>query len=87
MSSTRKFPRGVKNNYSNEEKLALGELVEKCKKYLENTPPPPPPPPPPPYLENFPTAPFIPISPSISNQRIGGKNPKFPSAGTLFYVV
>ena len=42
MSSTRKFPRGVKNNYSNEEKLALGELVEKRKKYLENTPPPSP---------------------------------------------
>ena len=37
MSSTRKFPRGAKNNYSNEEKLALGEPVEKCKKYLENT--------------------------------------------------
>ena len=32
MSSTRKFVRGDKKNYSNEEKLALGELVEKYKK-------------------------------------------------------
>ena len=32
MSSTRKFARGDKKNYSNEEKLALGELVEKYKK-------------------------------------------------------
>ena len=28
MSGTRKFARGDKKNYSNEEKLALGELVE-----------------------------------------------------------
>ena len=32
MSSTRKFARGDQKNYSNEEKLALGELVGKCKK-------------------------------------------------------
>ena len=32
MSSTRKFARGDKKNYSNKEKLALGELVEKYKK-------------------------------------------------------
>ena len=32
MSSTRKFARGDKKNYSNEEKLALGQLVEKYKK-------------------------------------------------------
>ena len=32
MSSTRKFARGDHKNYSNEEKLALGELVEKYKK-------------------------------------------------------
>ena len=31
MSSTRKFARGDMKNYSNEEKLALGQLVEKCK--------------------------------------------------------
>ena len=35
MSSTRKFARGDKKNYSNEEKLALGELVEKYKKEYE----------------------------------------------------
>ena len=34
MSSTRKFARGDQKNYSNEEKLALGELVEKYKKYF-----------------------------------------------------
>ena len=32
MSTTRKFARGDKKNYSNEEKLALSELVEKYKK-------------------------------------------------------
>ena len=32
MSSTRKFAQGDKKNLSNEEKLALGELVEKYKK-------------------------------------------------------
>ena len=32
MSRTRKFARGDKKNYPNEEKLALGELVEKYKK-------------------------------------------------------
>ena len=32
MSSTRKFARGDKKDYSNEEKLALGELAEKYKK-------------------------------------------------------
>ena len=32
MSSTTKFARGDKKNYSNKEKLALGELVEKYKK-------------------------------------------------------
>ena len=32
MSSTGKFAQGDKKNLSNEEKLALGELVEKYKK-------------------------------------------------------
>ena len=32
MSSTRKFARDDKENYSNEEKLALSELVGKYKK-------------------------------------------------------
>ena len=32
MSSTREFAQSDKKNYSNKEKLALGELVEKCKK-------------------------------------------------------
>ena len=32
MSSTREFTRGDKKNYSNEEKFALGELVEKYEK-------------------------------------------------------
>ena len=31
MSSTRKIVQGDKKNYSNKEKLALGELVEKYK--------------------------------------------------------
>ena len=34
MSSTRKFARGYKKNYLNKEKLALGELVKKYKKYF-----------------------------------------------------
>ena len=32
MSSTTEFAQSDKNNYSNKEKLALGELVEKYKK-------------------------------------------------------
>ena len=32
MSSTREFAQSDKKNYSNKEKLALGELVEKYKK-------------------------------------------------------
>ena len=32
MSSTREFARGDKKNYLKEEKLALGDLVEKYKK-------------------------------------------------------
>ena len=42
MSSTRKFGRGDEKNYSNEEKLALGGLVEKYKKEYDeevNAPP------------------------------------------------
>ena len=42
MSSTRKFARGDEKNYSNEEKLALGGLVEKYKKEYDeevNAPP------------------------------------------------
>ena len=35
MSSTRKFARGDKKNFSNEEKLALRELVEKYKKEFD----------------------------------------------------
>ena len=44
MSSTKKFAQGDKKNLSKEEKLALGELVEKYKKEnfgkLENFPTP-----------------------------------------------
>ena len=35
MSSTREFARGDKKNYSNKEKLASGELVEKYKKEFD----------------------------------------------------
>ena len=34
ISSTRKVGRGDKKNHSNEEKLTLGELVEKYKNYF-----------------------------------------------------
>ena len=36
MSCTREFARGDKKNYSNEEKLALGELVNDIKKTERN---------------------------------------------------
>ena len=36
MSSTRKSAQSDKKNYSNEEKLAFGDLVEKCKKEYDD---------------------------------------------------